>query len=351
MNNDMLNLYSDYLLSSFGQTTATGLSALVEGAVSHDQVTRFLSNEGFDSRQLWRLVKPTVRRIQSPQALVIFDDTIAEKKWTDSNDIIAWHFDHTQGKAIKGLNILSCIYHAGDLDIPVAFDIVRKPVVSCDIATRKESRKSLLTKNEMMRAMLKVCRHNDVPFAYVLADSWYASKDNMGFIKADMEKDFVMAVKSNRKVALSVSDKVNGQLIRIDSLGLDQGVVKKVWFEGLSFPVVVARQVFTNKDGSHGELYLVSSDIELDWDGLTALYQKRWKVEEYHKRLKSAAALTKSPTRVERTQTAHVFMSIYSSFRLEWLKVKHAMNPFALRGKIYLAAIKASFTELQNLCA
>ena len=42
MDKNLLDLYSDYLLSSFGPTTATGLSALLDGQVSHDQVTRFL---------------------------------------------------------------------------------------------------------------------------------------------------------------------------------------------------------------------------------------------------------------------------------------------------------------------
>ena len=37
------DLYSDYLLASFGATTATGLSQLLEGEVSHDQVTRYLA--------------------------------------------------------------------------------------------------------------------------------------------------------------------------------------------------------------------------------------------------------------------------------------------------------------------
>ena len=32
-----LDLYTDYLLSTYGAATATGLSALVEGEVSHDQ--------------------------------------------------------------------------------------------------------------------------------------------------------------------------------------------------------------------------------------------------------------------------------------------------------------------------
>ena len=33
------DLYKDYLLSAFGAATATGLSAMVDGEVSHDQVT------------------------------------------------------------------------------------------------------------------------------------------------------------------------------------------------------------------------------------------------------------------------------------------------------------------------
>ncbi|MEJ7708518.1 MAG: hypothetical protein WKF84_01345 [Pyrinomonadaceae bacterium] len=39
----MLDLYLDYLLASFEATTATGLSELLSGDVSHDQVTRYLS--------------------------------------------------------------------------------------------------------------------------------------------------------------------------------------------------------------------------------------------------------------------------------------------------------------------
>jgi hypothetical protein len=38
-----MDLYNDYLLSSFGQVTDTGLSGLSEGAVSHDKITRMLS--------------------------------------------------------------------------------------------------------------------------------------------------------------------------------------------------------------------------------------------------------------------------------------------------------------------
>jgi len=42
-----LDLYTDYLLSSFGQTNATGLARVLEGSFSHDQVTDFLDSATF----------------------------------------------------------------------------------------------------------------------------------------------------------------------------------------------------------------------------------------------------------------------------------------------------------------
>ena len=79
MNNQILDLYSDYLLSSFGQTTATGLSRLLEGEVSHDQVTRMLSSPKMTSKAWWKLVKPQVRQIEQEEGVMIIDDSIVEK--------------------------------------------------------------------------------------------------------------------------------------------------------------------------------------------------------------------------------------------------------------------------------
>ena len=89
-----LDLYTDYLLSTFGATTATGLSAMVEGEVSHDQVTRFLSAQQYTSKDLWQSVKRTVRSLESDDGVLIFDDTIQEKAWSDESELMCWHFDH-----------------------------------------------------------------------------------------------------------------------------------------------------------------------------------------------------------------------------------------------------------------
>jgi hypothetical protein len=55
----------------------------VGGAISHDKITRFLSAEDFTSTDLWQLVKPHVRLIQSEEAVLIIDDSIEEKLYTD----------------------------------------------------------------------------------------------------------------------------------------------------------------------------------------------------------------------------------------------------------------------------
>jgi len=352
MNTELLEIYSDYLLSSFGQTTATGLSSLLDGAISHDQVTRFLNRDDYDSKILWQHVKKAVREVEREDGVLIFDDTIQEKPYTDENELVCWHFDHTKGRSVKGINNLNCLYHAGGVALSVAFELVRKPHLYSDLATKKVKRKSEETKNDMLPQMLKSCRQNQLKYRYVLADSWFSAQENLTFVREGLGKHFVVALKSNRTLALTLEDKKQGRFTRIDLLAWPEQKPFKAWLKGLDFPVLLSRQVFTNKDGSAGILYLACSDLDCDQAAIEAIYQKRWKVEVFHKTLKSNAALAKSPTQRVRTQGNHVFLSIYAAFRLECLSVKHNLNHFALRAKLYLKANRIAFDELQTLkCA
>jgi hypothetical protein len=110
---DYIELYTDYLISSKGYAKATGLSEMMDNDISHDQITRFLSKHEFTSKELWKKVKPIVREVESDDGCLIFDDTIQEKKWTDENEIMCYHFDHTFGKSVRGVSI------------PVDFEIIK----------------------------------------------------------------------------------------------------------------------------------------------------------------------------------------------------------------------------------
>ena len=122
MDKGQLELYTDYLISNYGYATATGLSAMVNGEVSHDKITRFLSEREYTSKDLWLEVKRAVRQIEGDDGVLIFDDTISEKMWTDENEVVCWHYDHAKGRLVKGINLLNALYHNGGVSIPVAFD-------------------------------------------------------------------------------------------------------------------------------------------------------------------------------------------------------------------------------------
>jgi len=351
MDKEKLELYTDYLISTFGYATATGLSRMVEGQVSHDQITRFLSQEPYTSKDLWLQVKRTVRQVEREDGALIFDDTIQEKPYTDENEVMCWHYDHSKGRAVQGFNLLNCLYHVEGVSIPVAFELIKKPIEYCDLKTRKRKRASLVTKNELMREMTQVCVQNNLLFRYVLFDTWFASKENMRYIKETLKKDFICALKTNRLIALSEEDYQAKRFTRIEDLPWSEETVFTGWLKDVPFPVHFVRQVFVNKDGSTGFLYLACSDTTLTRKDILTTYQKRWPVEVFHKSLKQNAALGKAPVRRVVTQNNHVFASLYAVFKLECLKVKQKLNHFALRAHLYLKAIRVAFVELQALKA
>ena len=204
---ELLDIYTDYLISSFGLTTGTGLSQLLDGAISHDRWQRFLSSPVKGGKDLWLVVKPYVRQIQSEAGVIIVDDSISEKPYTDENEIVCWHYDHTSGQTVKGINFITGLYHISGVSLPVNYHLVEKTETFTDKKTGKQKRRSSITKNEIYRQMLKQVVQNQIPFQYVLNDVWFASADNMMFVKHELERDFVMPLKTNRKVALSRDDK------------------------------------------------------------------------------------------------------------------------------------------------
>jgi len=82
---------------------------------------------------------------------------------------------------------------------------------------------------------------------------------------------------------------------------------------------------------------------------MTTIYQKRWKVEEYHQSLKSNAAFAKSPTKTERTPISHFIASVLAYVKQEALKIRTQCNHYAMKAKIMLMANKAAWTELHKL--
>jgi hypothetical protein len=344
----MLDLYSDYLISSFGLTTATGMATALDDAVGHDDVTRFLAQRAYTNKDLWQLVKPTIRSIETEDGVLILDDTIEEKQYTDENEIITWHYDHVFGRNVKGVNILNALYHNDQGTIPLGCEIVRKDIQFTDPKTGKAKRRSSVTKNEQARSLVGAVVQNQVKFRYVVADSWFSSQENMEFI-VGKGKHFIFALKSNRLFAERLETKLQGVFHAVNTLDWEPDTVLTGYLKGMDLPVKLTRQVFTNDDGSTGMLYLATSDLTLGYIDITTIYQKRWRVEEYHKSIKSNVGFVKSPTKTVTTQSNHFFSVMYAYHKLERLARGNHLNHFALKTKLYVKALQASMAELQVL--
>jgi len=350
MKTDM-DLYTDYLLSSFGQATATGLSNMLDKAVSHDDVTRFLGQVQSGSRALWEQVKPVVRAAEKelPQeeaGLLVVDDSIIEKAYTDENGLVTVHYDHSQDRYVKGINLVSALLVLGKVVLPVAYELVVKTLRS-EIKGRKEVWKSERTKNEMFRDMVSACVQNSLRFSYVLCDSWYTNSDNIKHVLR-LKKHLIGAVKSNLEVALSLKDKKAGKFIKLNQLQLELGLIQ-VYIRQLDLPVSLCKDRFINEDGSRGILYLICTNLTLSFQQIITTYQKRWGVEEYHKSLKQNTAIAKAPVKTIITQANHLFAGICAFIKLERLKITNNLNHFALKTKLYIKATQAAFQQLAQL--
>jgi hypothetical protein len=344
---NMLDLYTDFLIACPGQASATFMSSVTEGAVSHDQITRMLSGFKSDSKALWKMVKPLCYEMRSNDAVLVLDDSIQPKPHSKpGNGLISYHFDHTKGKAVKGINFITALYHTGGMSIPIGaeFVIKDKPCIDKD---GKVKMKATISKNEHFRHLVAHGTDN-VAVRYVLADSWYANAANMRFVKEEAHTDFVMALKENRKVALSLEDKQAGRYQPIKEMTPEGGICI-VWIEQLDFPLLITRQVFKNGDGTCGILYLGSSDLNLDATQLSTIYQRRWKVEEFHKAVKGVNCFGGSPAWKAHTQTAHLYASIMAFVKVEVLKQRRGKNHFAIKAMIFKKATQAAWKELDRL--
>ena len=339
------DLYSDYLVVNQGQATATRLAELLEGHFSHDQLTRSLSQADYGSAHLWQLVKPFVQQVSQQDAVLVLDDTVEEKPYSQTNDLITYHYDHTKGRCVKGLNQLTALYHSQDISLPVGYHLIKKTkTVSGKRGPKKVSEQ---TKQHLFRDLIRQALVNQLAFKYVLADSWYGSVENMNYLIIK-EKQFIFALKSNRHVAFSEADNQQGQHRSMSELEWEETTTHRVWLAGVKTALLLARLVFDNKDGTRGELYLITNDLTTDAVQIQSTYRLRWKVEEFYKSIKSNTGYAASPTHRVRTQSNHLFLSMVAFVKLEAIKVLTRLNHFALKARLTQNALKYSWQQWKD---
>ncbi len=166
-------------------------------------------------------------------------------------------------------------------------------------------------------------------------------------VKQELGKEFVMAIKSNRLACpAELMGTEQEEFKDISSLAWSEDYTQQVRLNGVPFDVLLTKKVFKNEDGSMGELYLACSELSLDFGQIDALYQRRWNIECHHKSAKSNLNYSKCQASSPMVQQNHCIMVLYAFFLLEKISRKTGDNHFALKHRLYKAALTAAWKKL-----
>ena len=205
---NLSSIYQDFLISSSGKIHATTFAKVLGKGFSHDRFTKqlLLDRDLDDDVKLWSTIKPFLRDYENEKSgCIIIDDMLMHKPSSSANGTIAWHHDHVSQKMQKGILMLN--FHYTDdsgISIPLGYEVITKTEDVWSEQYQKFVKKSMFTKNEIMRDKLEILHHNNkVKFKYILFDKWFSSIANLVFINDTLKKEFVCPIKSNRKIALT----------------------------------------------------------------------------------------------------------------------------------------------------
>jgi hypothetical protein len=295
--------YCQYLLSSQINYTLTNFADHSE-QYSHDQLNRYLRGDKLSPRLLWEQIKDSI--VTSGDGYLLFDDTVADKNYSFSIELVRRQYSGNTKSLIKGIGIVTCVYVNPESE---QFWIIDYRIF--DPAGDGKSKLDHL--REMFDHAIK---HKDLPFGTVLMDCWYATRPLMLHIER-ASKFFYCPLKDNRQVNEDDDQHIKYQ--RVDSLEwseMEQAQGKNVHVK--DFPKAHRLQLFRLVLSSERTDYVVTNDrtqhSTADTQEVCAI---RWKIEQLHREAKQITGLESCQCRNARIQRNHIACAL-----LVWIRLK-----------------------------
>jgi len=358
---NLMDLYSDYLLTSPGSVSALTLVEVLNKAYSHDALTRMLAQPEIEQKVFWKKIKPFIRQVECDYGVISIDDSIEHKPHSAENALISWHFDHSKGEAVKGINFVSFTYvtQYGETKIkaPLAWELVRKDKLVEKTEKKdgkfitRQVRQASVSKIELVKKRLDILiNHNRLKCKYIVFDSWYSASELMTYV-CDLGKHFVCALKDNRMISFDLGEgsEKSKTWIAVGQAELEPQRAYQVRVKGVPFTLNLLKKVYHNLDGSLGVQYLLCSDTMQDEEQIDQIYKNRWASEDLHRSLKQNTALEKMPAKLPESQSNHIFASMLAQVKLEALKINTKQNHYALKKNILIEALKTAWKIIQEL--
>jgi len=310
-------LYRTFLEATEGRYTGKALSEVSPEALSHDAVSRWLRAKKLRPSEVWGAVKNYVQ--EHKEGLLIVDDTLLEKGYSKEIELVRYQYSGTEHGVIRGIGLVNAVWYnpKSEEALPIDFRIYAP----------EEDKK---TKNDLFREMLKSAHQRGLQPAAVVADTWYASLDNLKAIR-DFGWNWVMPLRKNRRVE-------RNQLLEnlnIPECGL------RVHLRGYGW-IYVFRFVDKN-----GHTQYVGTNLD-NPDRNTVLHhiKARWAIEVYHRELKQTCGLERCQARSSRAQRNHIASSILAWIALWHRCRKMLVSNYQAKWTVIQSAIKAFMSSL-----
>lgn len=165
------------------------------------------------------------------------DDTIIDKPYSDPNltELIGYFWSGKHHRVVKGIQLITLYYtELEGKAIPINYRLYNK----------QEGK----TKNDYLREMIIEVLAWGLQPAYVTTDAWYASKENLKFLR---EKDlgFLVGIAKNRQMSINGRDYTQVKNLEIP----DEGLVVHLKSFG---KVKVFRKTFKNEEQRYYITYM-----------------------------------------------------------------------------------------------
>lgn len=282
------------LYCSFLEVTSTRYSALSlsevapeSATLSHDSISRWLSDEKVRPKDVWAAAAKEVR---TSSGILVFDDVVIDKSRSGKMELVNWQYAGSKHDITKGIGVVNALWQVSkEQYIPMDYRIWNPP----------EDGK---TKNDHFQDMLSATKQRGLHPEMVVADSWYSSLKNLKSVRSH-GWDWVMGLRSNRLVG-----KPHQQLktLNIAAEGLVTHLKGYGWIR-------VFRFVATNGRTD----YVGTSRTDLSREQVKEYFERRWSVEVLHRELKQTCGLSRCQANTGRAQRNHIGLAL-----LTWIR-KH----------------------------
>lgn len=315
-----LDQYICYLLSEPAYSTCSKLAEIM-GNISHDSVNRFLDRENYTPYDLFCEVKT---RLELEGGTLSGDDSVLDKPYSNhyKSALVDYFWSGKHKRTVKGINLVTLYYtDPHGICVPVNYRIVDK--------------KERKTKNDLFKEMIREVLAWGLNPAWVTGDSWYASLDNLKFLRK-LGLSFLFGMDSNRLISIE-----KGSYIQIQSL-TDWPESGRVVYLKEYGNVKVFRQEYKKAY----RYYLMSIPDVKNIDGLTRsdfnrVHADHWNIECFHRAVKQVCNIERFYVRTKRAVTNHIFCAIEAFVRLEFLRAQKSIeNWYQVKRELFMDVIK-----------